>query len=119
MMLEEILHMSGDTDDPVGILIAASMIRDDAPWLYELAMEVYRAAKSGDQELIERETMRLTRFSEFMMHGPFMEEVGGGKEAYMFCMDFPRMLQKMLRRTMVEKKPQSRHRTITVKPTQS
>ncbi len=116
MMLDEILHMSGTSGDPVGILMAASIIRDDAPWLYELAMEVYRAAKSGDQELIERETNRLTHFSEFMMRGPFMEELGGGKEgAYMFCMEFPRMLRKMLQQTMENKKP-NRRRTVVRKP---
>jgi hypothetical protein len=53
MMIEEILHMSGDPSDPVGILMVASLIRDDLPWLYELAMEVYRAAKDGDVEGIE------------------------------------------------------------------
>ncbi len=41
MMFEEIMHMSEDPSDPVAILLAASMIRDDAPWIYELAMEVY------------------------------------------------------------------------------
>lgn len=118
MMLEEILHMPGNPGDPVSILMAASIIRDDAPWLYELAMEVYRAAKSGDQELIESETKRLAHFSEFMMHSPFMEEFGGDKEGYMFCMEFPRMLHKMLRQTIEVKKPQSR-RTTPVRPTRS
>ena len=30
--------------------MAASIVRDDAPWLYELAMEVYRAVKLGDSD---------------------------------------------------------------------
>lgn len=111
MMFEEILHMSGDPTDPVGILMAASFIRDDAPWLYELAMEVYRAVKSDDAEAIKREMKRLQRFSEFMMHGPFMEEFGfEGKEAYIFCREFPRMLEHMLSRTLEEKKPPSPRR---------
>jgi len=120
MMIEDIMHMSETPGDPVGILMAASVIRDDAPWLYELAMEVYRAAKSGDAELIENEVKRLTHFSKFMMNGPFMEEAGfGGKDAYMFCMEFPRMLNKMLRRTMEEKKPQSRRTKFPSKTSQS
>ncbi|HLG17209.1 MAG TPA: toll/interleukin-1 receptor domain-containing protein [Blastocatellia bacterium] len=106
MMFEELMHMSGDPGDPVGILMAASVVREDAPWLYELAMEVYRAVKSGDTEAIEREMKRLRRFSEFMMGGPFMEEFGiGGKESHMFLMEFPRMLEHMLSRTLEEKKP--------------
>lgn len=105
MMFEELMHMSGDSTDPVGILMVASVIREDAPWLYELAMEVYRAVKSGDAAAIEHEMMRLQRFSKIMMRGPFMEEFGfGGKESQMFFMEFPRMLEHMLMRTLEEKK---------------
>ena len=84
------------------------MNKDDsegAPWLYELAMEVYRAVKSGDAAAIEQEMMRLQRFSKLMMRGPFMEEFGfGGKESQMFFMEFPRMLEHMLTRTLEAKK---------------
>jgi hypothetical protein len=119
MMFEDILHMSGDPTDPVGILMAASFIRDDAPWLYELAMEVYRAVKSGDVAAIQHEMKRLQRFSEFTMHGPFMEEFGfEGKEAYMFCREFPRMLEHMLSRTLEEKKPHSPRRAPRKQPDQ-
>mgnify|MGYP001404477058 FL=1 len=101
--------MTGDPSDPVGILMAASVFRDEVPWLYELAMEVYRAVKAGDPGAIEREMTRLRRFSEFMMHGPFMEEFGfGGKDVQMFCMEFPRMLEHMLQRSLEERKPSPR-----------
>ncbi len=117
MMFEEIMHMSGDPGDPVGILMAASVIRDDAPWLYELAMEVYRAVKSGDAVEIEREMARLERFSEFSMRGPFMEEFGfGGKETHMFAMEFPRMLHHMLSRTLEARKPHVRRRPRRSEP---
>lgn len=104
MMFEEMLHMAGAPGDPVGILMAASVVRDDAPWLYELAMEVYRAFKSGDPEVIEQEVNRLRRFSEYTMRGPFMEEWFGGKEPQMFYMEFPRMLEHLLMRTLDKKK---------------
>lgn len=112
MMLEDLMHMSGDPGDPVGILMAASLVRDDAPWLYELAMEVYRAVKSGDPEAIDREVARLRRFSEFTMRGPFLEEFGfAGKESHIFFMEFPSMLEHMLRRMVEEKKPQKARRS--------
>lgn len=111
MMIEEILHVAGEPGDPVGILMAASLIRDDLPWLYELAMEVYRAAKDGDMEGIENEMVRLRRFSEFAMRGPFMEEFGfGSKEAQMLAMEFPRMLERVLVRAMEHKRQQPRSR---------
>ena len=99
MMFEELLHR-GEPGDPVAVLMIASLVREDMPWLYELAMEVYRAAKSGDAELIQVEINRLRNFSETMMHGPMMEEFGfGGKEMHMFAMEFPRMLERTLRRS--------------------
>ena len=109
MMLEELMHMSGEPGDPVAILMAASIVRDDMPWLYELAMEVYRAAKTGNADAIERELKRLRRLSEFMIRGPFMEELGlGRKEYHMIAMEFPHMLEHTLRRTLEMKKPTAR-----------
>jgi hypothetical protein len=100
-MFEELMHVSGDPGDPVGILMAASILRDDAPWLYELALEVSRAVKSGDRMNVEIEMSRLQRFSEFGMRGPFMEEFGiGGKETHMLFREFQRMLEHMLIRTL-------------------
>ena len=120
MMFEELMHMSGEPGDPVGILMAASVIRDDAPWLYELAMEVYRAVKSGDPVAIESEMSRLRRFSELTMRGPFMEEFGlGDRESHMFFREFPRMLEHMLRRTLDEKKPHPRRRPVPSPPQKS
>jgi hypothetical protein len=115
MMLEDMMHMmhmGGEPGDPVPILIAASLVRDDLPWLYELAMEVYRAVKSGDPTLIEIESTRLRRFSETMMHGPFMMGGFGGddKDTHMLVREFPRMLQRVLDRTLESAKPRTRLR---------
>lgn len=112
MMFEDLMHISGEPGDPVAILMAASLVRDDLPWLYELAMEVYRAVKEGNSEAIEREMTRLRHFSEAMMHGPFIEEFGfGGKESHMFAMEFPMMLEHMLKRSLEIKKKHSRRKT--------
>ena len=111
MMFEEMMEMSGDPGDPLGILMAASLIRDDAPWLYELAMEVYRAVKSGDPMEIEGEMARLKRLSEFTMRGPFMEEFGFvGKEMHIIVGEFPRMLHHLLNRTLKERELPIRRR---------
>jgi hypothetical protein len=105
MMFEELMHISGEPGDPVAILMAASMVRDEMPWLYELAMEVYRAVKAGNAESIEREMSRLRRFSEVMLRGPFMEEfVSVSKESHMMAMEFPRMLEHILMRTLERRK---------------
>lgn len=106
MMFEELMHMSGEPGDPVAILMAASMVRDDMPWLYELAMEVYRAVKAGNTQGLEREMKRIRRFSEVMMRGPFMEEFGfASKESHMLALEFPRMLEHLLMRTLEAGQP--------------
>lgn len=109
-ILDELMHMPGEPGDPVAVLMVASLVRDDMPWLYELGMEVYRAAKSGDGNAIAAEMKRLRRFSELMVHGPMMEELG--KESYMLAMEFPRMLEHTLRRVQVVKKPLLRRRAV-------
>lgn len=112
MMFEEMMHMLGEPGDPIAVVMAASFIREDMPWLYELAMEAYRAAKNGDAEAVEREIKKVRRFSEIMTHGPFMDDLGyTSKESYLFAMEFPRFLEHALRRPPTLKPPASR-RTI-------
>lgn len=117
MMLEEVMHMAGEPGDPVGILMAASIFRDEAPWLYELVMEVYRAVKSGDPTAIETEMTRLHRFSEFTARTPFMEQFGfPDKESYILVREFPRMLHHMLSRMLEVKKARPRRRAPGLEP---
>ena len=85
------------------------MVREDMPWLYEIAVEAYHAIKAGDTEAVEKESRRLSRLTEMLMHGPFMEEFGS-KEAHMFMMEFPRIFDHMLRRCIKAKKPATRRR---------
>lgn len=72
MMLHKITHIvGGKPGDPIGLLIIASMLREDMPWLYELGMEAYRAAKSSLPEEGERTRRQFQRAVEFLAHGPF------------------------------------------------
>jgi TIR domain len=100
-MINELVRASGDRGDPIAILMAASFIRDDVPWLYELSLEMYRALKAGNAKEIQRQIKRIRKASELMMRGPFMEETGpGGEEQHIFAMEFPRMLEHMVMRTL-------------------
>jgi len=109
MMIEEIMHMGSEPGDPIGILLAASMVREDIPWFYEIAQEAYHAIKTGDTESAEKEIQRMKRISEMFMHGPFMKEFGS-EEAHIFMMEFPRMFEHILRRCIETKKPTARRR---------
>lgn len=77
MMIDEMAHMiSRRSDSPIGLLVIASVIKEDFPWLYELAVEAYRTVKSGDY----RETKEVVRAFrdavDFTLRGPFMKEFG-------------------------------------------
>jgi hypothetical protein len=97
-MVEEMMHMGGiNENDPIGILLVASMVRDEMPWFYEVARETYSALKSGDIENAEREMHRLRRTTELMLHGPFTEEFGD-KESHMLMMEFSHMVDHFVHR---------------------
>lgn len=99
MMLEELIHLPGDPGAPAGILLAASLVKEEMPWLYELAMEVYRAVKSGDAEAALLDIERLRRISEIMANSPFVDAYSR-KESQIIAMEFPRMLERALRHSL-------------------
>jgi hypothetical protein len=83
MMFREFHHVVGERpDDPIMILLLASMFRDDLPWLYELGADAYRAVRSRHPDAASA-LHRFRRAAKHLMRGgPFLEE---------FCMD-PMML---------------------------
>ncbi|MEK7438013.1 MAG: toll/interleukin-1 receptor domain-containing protein [Pseudomonadota bacterium] len=77
MMFREMAHMvGGEPGNPIGLLVLASMFRADMPWLYELAMEAYRASNAGLPEEAARAKRQFKRAVDVMRHGPYMEEMG-------------------------------------------
>ena len=106
MMFEEIMHMRGQKAEPINILIFASLIRDDVPWLYEIAMEAYRALTSGTLKAVEQIRHSLKQVRDLPMRSPIFEELGmmGSKQMHMIMMEGPRMLEKMVLRCIKEKK---------------
>ncbi len=100
MMLEELTHMvSRRSDAPIGILVLASFMRDDFPWLYELGLEAYRTAKSGNYRATH-EALRIFRdAAEFTLRGPFLEEMGMlSKETHMMFRELPMIIDNYMHR---------------------
>lgn len=78
MMIQELSRMIADRpNDPISLLLVASMFREDLPWLYELGLEAYRAARTGtsDEALLARR--RFQRAADMLDHGPFPIEALG------------------------------------------
>lgn len=98
MMFEELAHtVSDDPGDPIGLLMIASMIRDDMPWLYELIVEAYREAKAGNSSAAREAIHRARRAGKMMMGGPWMEEMGvHPREIETLFMELPMVLDRYL-----------------------
>jgi hypothetical protein len=78
MMVQDIAHMIGEErGDAITLLIVSSMFRENAPWLYELGMEAYRAAKGRRSDATERTLRTFLRAVEALEKGHFpLEELG-------------------------------------------
>jgi hypothetical protein len=78
MMMHELPHAIGERPgDPSGLLVLAGLVRDDAPWLYELALEAYRTTKTGKRDDARFAMKRLRRAVEFTVRGPLSPEEYG------------------------------------------
>mgnify|MGYP001810243203 CR=1 FL=1 len=70
---------SGSTDgvrDPIQLIVIASTLRDEAPWVYELALEAYRAIRSGSQSEIELSMRRFLEAADVLVRTPLGAELG-------------------------------------------
>lgn len=111
-MLDEIAHMIGEEPgDPIVLLMGASMFRDEMPWLYELGVEAYRAAKGAPPEEVAHAMRRFLRAAELFEHGPFTEELGvDSRELHMFVSNLRHFLEMGMAPEEPEPQPRPRRR---------
>lgn len=94
-MVHETVMMAVGRDGRPGLaaLIATSFVRDDVPWLYEMAAEVYRASIRGDAGAERRGFQEFLRSCRDAAHGPFSVGLGSGKETHMILQELPFLLE--------------------------
>ncbi|HML30346.1 MAG TPA: toll/interleukin-1 receptor domain-containing protein [Hyphomicrobium sp.] len=61
--------------NPIFILILMSAIRDEAPWLYEIALDVYRATQTGKEVDVSRSFKILFDALDMILHTPLADEL--------------------------------------------
>jgi len=82
IMIDEMIHMVESKDsDPIGILIIASLVREDFPWLHEIAKEAYRASKTEDRSDFVDLLGKFRKAVDFTMRGPFSDEFAFSKNS--------------------------------------
>ena len=91
MLIEETMFRSTEgPSDPINLLLVGAMFKDEAPWLYELAVESYRGLQSKDRN---KGVVALRKFAEALdtaTRGPFFD-------------DFSRMPVKMIRHEIIDR----------------
>ena len=108
MMFERMMMGPGEDSEPIGLLIMAGLVRDDVPWLYELAVETYRTVKHGTLRDAESLLKALEQSEKMLMRGPHMEEIIDSPEMDMMMHEFPHMLRHVLQMTMERKRKPAR-----------
>ena len=69
-MILELQILGREPNDGAWLLVAFSYLRDEMPWAYDLAFEVYRCTRSGDIEAAQRTLDDLRRTIHEFKRGP-------------------------------------------------
>jgi hypothetical protein len=116
-MLMDLTHsLSDGPDDPIQTLIFFSMFREDAPWLYELALEYFRAVSEKDRDRARKAQSRLRRAVEMVRHSPLLEMMGSDKMLHMMMFEAREFIPSLSRNAFeddgieIEKRPKVRIR---------
>ncbi|MES9884940.1 MAG: hypothetical protein ABW185_29200 [Sedimenticola sp.] len=89
-------NISSKSGSAVGILVALSFYKDQMPWLYEIGMEAYRRASSGDWDGAREIIRDMRMMTEMSLSSEWVEEwIGSEKEAFMLMEELPMLLERM------------------------
>lgn len=102
MLFELSEVVSSKEGDPVGLLVIASLFRDEAPWLYEMAIEAYRCAKAGDTKGADLLVRKLVEAAEFTVHSPLGDDLGWSKDMHMMIREMPMFMDHLMRRNRTD-----------------
>ncbi|HET6510392.1 MAG TPA: hypothetical protein VFG42_26595 [Baekduia sp.] len=97
-MIEEFVMFStrGEPDVGVAALVMTSMVKDELPWLYTMAVELYRASLGDDRAATRQAYRSFVRTVESLERGPFLHELmGSRKELRLLVHELPRMLHHL------------------------
>ncbi|MGA2154659.1 MAG: toll/interleukin-1 receptor domain-containing protein [Bryobacteraceae bacterium] len=93
MMVMDMLRHSGEEvgDPALAWLMVISNFKDEAPWLYEVGLEVYHAMQGDDQAGVSKAIGRLERVLSTVRRGPLCEMMIDSPEMEMAVHELGRM----------------------------
>lgn len=97
MMMREMVHMMElGPRDPIRLLLIASYIRDDFPWIYELGVDAYRTALIGKSDKTATEARkRFLTACRMLRRDPMLMDFED-KETHMVLRDLMHMVEREL-----------------------
>ena len=100
-LIDELLHIAGkEAGENFSILVAASFFRDDFPWLYEVALEVYRKLEASHPDALA-ELKGFVRIFERTARHPMLWEMGGRfKDRHLELEDMMMVSHRVLNRVL-------------------
>jgi hypothetical protein len=113
MVLDMLEMEKFPNSEGVGLLFLCSVFREDFPWLYEVAADVYRTLQNGTLSEREEAIQMLTHVAHMTFHGPLSEVVGGGREMYSTYKEMPRVLDEYCHR-LLSNPPKKRSRVRAI-----
>lgn len=66
--LRDVFMMAEEFGDPTPILLWASVMRDELPWLYEIVSEACRIEKTATLDNIDEQLRRLSKYFSYMLY---------------------------------------------------
>ncbi len=113
MMLMDFMHHSmGEAGDRgLGWLMVISNFREEAPWLYEIGVEVYHALQGHDDVRVAKAIDRFERTLLTVSRGPMAEMVIDSPEMDMAVHE----LGRMARHLFIDKEGRARQRAVPAK----
>jgi TIR domain len=92
MFLSEMSHLLElRRGDPMRMLLFASYFRDELPWLYELALDAYRAGPPSSAKARQAHR-RFLDAMRLLQRGPFLREFSRDKEMHMLMGEMEHLL---------------------------
>jgi hypothetical protein len=76
-MLHDLMYRVAEgPGDPIVLLVFGGLLRDEAPWLYELALEAYRSMRFGARAESTISVRRFFSALDSLQKTPFLENIG-------------------------------------------
>lgn len=114
VLFDTALRLDEETQGLDGLLMIASLLRDDFPWLYEQALELYRTAKVADRETIQNGIRVFVHACNWTLRGPLGHELSSeSRELRQIMREVPEFLDHYFHRYFDRRYSEPKRRRIT------